>query len=161
MLIQKLRLQRGWSQQQLADLSGLSTRTIQRIENGHQASVESLKSLAAVFETDFNDLQGNTGMSDTTLQPAPTASSTHELLAFRRVRRKRSFFMHCIQFAVVMAGLFAINLLQPTHHWWVIWPAFGWGMGLLAHGLSTFELLPFLGAQWEKREVEKYLGRSL
>ena len=28
MLIQKLRLQRGWSQQQLADLSGLSVRTM-------------------------------------------------------------------------------------------------------------------------------------
>lgn len=31
-LIQKLRLQHGWSQQQLADLSGLSVRTIQRLE---------------------------------------------------------------------------------------------------------------------------------
>jgi len=34
MLIQKLRLQWGWSQQQLAKASGLSVRTIQRIEAG-------------------------------------------------------------------------------------------------------------------------------
>ena len=54
MLIQKLRLQRGWSQQQLADLCGLSVRTIQRLEKGQDASVESLKSLAAVFEIDFS-----------------------------------------------------------------------------------------------------------
>src|SRR5205814_6188705 len=53
MLIQKLRLKRGWSQQQLADASGLSVRTIQRIENGAAASTESLKCLAAVFEVDF------------------------------------------------------------------------------------------------------------
>ena len=53
-LIQKLRLQRGWSQQQLADLSGLSVRTIQCLEKGQDASVESLKSLAAVFEIDFS-----------------------------------------------------------------------------------------------------------
>lgn len=46
-------------------------------------------------------------------------------------------------------------------NWWAIWPALGWGMGLLAHALSTFEWLPFLGAQWERQEVEKYLGRSL
>ena len=48
MNIQKLRLQRGWSQQQLAELSGLSSRTIQRIENWLSVSVESLKSLASV-----------------------------------------------------------------------------------------------------------------
>lgn len=53
MNIQKLRLQRGWSQQQLAELSGLSSRTIQRIENGQLASAEALKSLASVFEIDF------------------------------------------------------------------------------------------------------------
>ena len=58
MMIQKLRLQRGWSQQQLAEMSGLSTRTIQRLENGNSASIESLKSLAAVFEVDFSILQG-------------------------------------------------------------------------------------------------------
>ena len=62
MHIQKLRLQRGWSQQQLAELSGLSTRTIQRLENGHSASVESLKALAAVFEVDFHSLKGETAM---------------------------------------------------------------------------------------------------
>ena len=56
MLVQKLRLQRGWSQQQLAELSGLSVRTIQRVENGQPASTETLKSLASVFETDFSAL---------------------------------------------------------------------------------------------------------
>jgi transcriptional regulator with XRE-family HTH domain len=57
MLIQKLRLQRGWSQEQLAELSGLSVRTIQRIERGQPASVESLKSLGAAFQIDFSDLK--------------------------------------------------------------------------------------------------------
>jgi transcriptional regulator with XRE-family HTH domain len=57
LLIQKLRLQRGWSQQQLADLSGLSVRTVQRIESGQKATAESLKSLAAVFEVEFQELR--------------------------------------------------------------------------------------------------------
>jgi transcriptional regulator with XRE-family HTH domain len=56
MNIQKLRLQRGWSQQQRAELSGLSSRTIQRIENGQPASAEALKSRASVFEIDFTTL---------------------------------------------------------------------------------------------------------
>ena len=57
MLIQKLRLQRGWSQEQLAELSGLSVRTIQRLERGQTASVESLKALGAAFEIDFSHLK--------------------------------------------------------------------------------------------------------
>ena len=57
MLVQKLRLQRGWSQQQLAELSGLNVRTIQRIEKGQEPSVESLKSLAAVFNVLFSTLR--------------------------------------------------------------------------------------------------------
>jgi len=57
MLIQKLRLQRGWSQEQLAELSGLSVRAIQRLERGQSASVESLKALGAAFEIDFSQLK--------------------------------------------------------------------------------------------------------
>ncbi len=55
MIVHKLRLQRGWSQEQLAEFSGLSVRTIQRIEKGQKASLESLKSLAAVFELQVSD----------------------------------------------------------------------------------------------------------
>ena len=65
MLVQKLRLQRGWSQQQLAELSGLSVRTIQRIEQGSGATVETWKSLASVFEVDFQQLRGAPTMQAT------------------------------------------------------------------------------------------------
>ena len=34
MLIRKLRLQRGWAQEQLAELCDFSVRTIQRLEKG-------------------------------------------------------------------------------------------------------------------------------
>ncbi len=53
--IKKMRLERHWSQEQLAEMSGLSVRTIQRIENGENAGLESLKSLASVFETNITD----------------------------------------------------------------------------------------------------------
>jgi transcriptional regulator with XRE-family HTH domain len=51
-----MRLERHWSQDQLVEMSGLSMRTIQRIENGENAGLESLKSLAAVFEINITDL---------------------------------------------------------------------------------------------------------
>ena len=54
--IKKLRLERHWSQEQLAEISGLSTRTIQRIESGQNADFETLKSLASVFEINLSSL---------------------------------------------------------------------------------------------------------
>jgi transcriptional regulator with XRE-family HTH domain len=56
MNIQERRLEKGWSQEELARHSGLSTRTIQRIEGGQKAGLESLKCLAAVFETSISTL---------------------------------------------------------------------------------------------------------
>jgi len=56
-MIKKIRISKGWSQEQLAQFSGLSVRTIQRIERGHNAGLESLKCLAAVFELDVSTLQ--------------------------------------------------------------------------------------------------------
>lgn len=57
MIVRRLREKRSWSQEQLATMSGLSTRTIQRIESGNKASLESLKALASVFEIDISKLQ--------------------------------------------------------------------------------------------------------
>lgn len=56
MIVKKLRTQRNWSQEQLAEFCGLSVRTIQRVESGSSASIETLKSLASVFEVDIATL---------------------------------------------------------------------------------------------------------
>ena len=61
--IKEMRLDRHWSQDQLSEMSGLSIRTIQRIENGENAGLESLKSLAAVFEINIADSDGD-GLAD-------------------------------------------------------------------------------------------------
>ena len=60
--IKKMRLERHWSQDQLAEMSGLSIRTVQRIENGENAGLESLKCLAAVFDTNIADSDKNVEM---------------------------------------------------------------------------------------------------
>jgi transcriptional regulator with XRE-family HTH domain len=104
MLIQKLRLQRGWSQQQLAELSGLSVRTVQRIERGQPASLETLKALGAAFEIDFSDLK-EPDMNSTSSQHTLSQStlnrnvSTDEALALAHVRKLKEFYLHIVQSA--------------------------------------------------------------
>lgn len=54
--LKELRSQKGWSQSELAALSGLSVKTIQRIENGQGVpSLETAKSLGSVFDIAFSE----------------------------------------------------------------------------------------------------------
>jgi transcriptional regulator with XRE-family HTH domain len=179
MLVQKLRLQRGWSQEQLAELSGLSVRTIQRIERGLPASNETLKSLASVFEIDFSTLQAtqenlmNATLNDTFTAPEPsnpnqnpnpstnTSINADEEAAFRHVRKIRGFYGHLAKYVIVISALAIFNFIKSPNHIWVMWPALGWGLGLMFHGMRVFGTMPFMNADWEKRQVEKYLGRKL
>jgi len=55
--IKAQRARRAWSQEHLAEVSGLGLRTIQRIEKTGAASYESARSLAAVFEMDVAALR--------------------------------------------------------------------------------------------------------
>ncbi|MDO6445334.1 helix-turn-helix domain-containing protein [Colwellia sp. 1_MG-2023] len=56
MILKELRISRHLSQEQLAQMSGLNVRTIQRIESGNNASLESLKCLAAALDVDMSTL---------------------------------------------------------------------------------------------------------
>ena len=64
MILKQLRISRHISQEQLALMSGLNVRTIQRIESGHKASLESLKCLASVLEVDISTLNQEKFMID-------------------------------------------------------------------------------------------------
>ena len=57
MILKKIRERKRLSQEQLATMSGLSVRTIQRIEHGSRASIESLKSIASVLDTSISELE--------------------------------------------------------------------------------------------------------
>ena len=155
MIVRKLRLQRGWSQDQLAQLSGLSIRTIQRIERGQNAGLESLKSLAAVFEIQLTELQQEMTMnSEKTL-------SEEEQRVIEYVRDIKGFYTHLIYYIVIIGALFAINYLFYPGYIWAVWAAFGWGIGVISHGLSVFEVFSPFSPNWERKQIEKRLGKKL
>lgn len=54
--VRQLRTARQWSQEQLATACGLNLRTIQRLESSGNASMESVRSLAAVFGVEAGEL---------------------------------------------------------------------------------------------------------
>ncbi|KJG39718.1 XRE family transcriptional regulator [Photobacterium angustum] len=155
MIIRKLRLQRGWSQEQLSQLSGLSIRTIQRIEQGQKAGLESLKSLAAVFEIQVSDLQMEPPMNK------EISITEDEKQAINYVKGIKGFYSNLTTYVLVISALLVINYFTSPGYWWAVWPALGWGIGIVSHALSAFEVLNIFGPEWEKKQVEKRLGRKL
>jgi transcriptional regulator with XRE-family HTH domain len=159
-IVKKLRLQRGWTQEDLARFAGLSVRSVQRVERGQPGSLETMKALAAVFETDVATL-GNGGqqMNDAAAMP------DDEKEALEYVARIKGFYMHLFMFAlfaIVFLGAFGFTygfeLPQPR---WLLFAFAGWAIGVVIHGLHAYEVVDFLGPNWERRLIERRLGRKL
>jgi Predicted transcription factor, homolog of eukaryotic MBF1 len=155
MIIRKLRLQRGWSQDQLSQMTGLSIRTIQRIERGQKPSLESQKSLAAVFEINLTELQVEQDMSN------EITISDEEQKAIDEVRAIKDFYSHLSTYVFTIVLLFILNYMTSPDYIWTWWVVLGWGIGIVSHGLSTFEIINFFGPEWEKKQIEKRLGKKL
>lgn len=77
-LVRDLRTKANWSQEELAAASGLSIRTIQRVESGGRAGLETRKALAAAFGVTVNDLD----LAETAYQPGEMAVGTGLLLVW-------------------------------------------------------------------------------
>lgn len=157
MIIRKLRLQRSWSQEQLAEFSGLSVRTIQRIERGQQPGLESLKSLAAVFEVDISELKPESEIDSANCIDA----SEDEQEAIEQVKELKDFYTHLAGYIAAILFMLCLNLLTNPEEMWVWKVAGGWGIGLALHALSMIDSPHLFSPNWEKRQVAKRLGRKL
>jgi hypothetical protein len=90
---------------------------------------------------------------------APDDRSRYER-ARRRVREIRAFYFHIAVFAVVNVVLHVINFVTAPTVYWAFWPLFGWGIGLLAHGLATYRWMPFIGKDWEERKIREFMDND-
>ena len=79
--------------------------------------------------------------------------------ARRYAHSLHGFYAHLAVFALVNAGLFALNMMSSPGRLWFGWATFGWGIGLVAHGVSVLACKGRLGADWEERKIREYLGR--
>jgi transcriptional regulator with XRE-family HTH domain len=135
--IKKMRLERHWSQEQLADMSGLSIRTIQRIENGENAGLESLKSLAAVFETNITD-----------------SNKTDEI---EQIRKEEAYvqnikgFYKLLAIAILSLVVPFIIAVNDSSLWSVfLWILLSWGVILGIYSLNVFDLF---GEEWKRKII--------
>jgi transcriptional regulator with XRE-family HTH domain len=97
-VIRQEREKRAWSQEHLADVTGLTLRTIQRIEATGSASYESAGAIAAVFDQPVNTLR------DERIEPV-----------VRNQGLRRWFTWHRL-FTVLGCGVVAAIFRPPDFH---------------------------------------------
>lgn len=116
--IRQLREARAWSQEHLASVSGLSTRTIQRLETSGAASPESRLALAGAF-----------GVEVAALSPGPVASAP--AAAVDSAPCRSSVRGHLLRYLLVCGTLLLVDLARHDSITWSKWPLLGWGLALL------------------------------
>lgn len=79
--------------------------------------------------------------------------------AKERVEALKSFYGNLTAYLIVIPFLAFINY-RTTGFPWVLFPALGWGFGLVAHGLEAYGYNPFLGKRWEERKIKELMEKD-
>lgn len=68
------------------------------------------------------------------------SKTSAEVQARKRAEDKVDFLGHLVVFVLVNLFLFFLNLVTSPNVWWFQWSLFGWGIGLVLHGVSVYIL---------------------
>jgi hypothetical protein len=80
--------------------------------------------------------------------------------ARRWIRRKRIFYTIVGIYLCLSVMWFAIDLLDDSSGYWFYWPMLGTGLGVVVTGVVLGGVGGVFGADWERRQVEKYIGQQ-
>jgi 2TM domain len=89
----------------------------------------------------------------------PEVSSESLEEARRYVRRKRIFYTVLGVWLALCVMWFVIDLADDSSSWWFYWPMFGTGIGVAITGIVLLGIGGLFGAEWERRQMDKYLDR--
>ncbi|WMW81827.1 helix-turn-helix domain-containing protein [Undibacterium cyanobacteriorum] len=153
MSVKELRTAKAWTQAQLAEFSGLSLRTIQRIEKGHAATAESAKCLAAVFQVDVSALNLVQEIDETQL-------SEEEKVELENIRKIRHFIVELAAFLIIVPLICFASYVHNGEIRNGLGLAVGWGFWSAYQAIELFDAKAFFGASWEKRQLDKRMGRD-
>ncbi len=85
--------------------------------------------------------------------------------AAKKVKKLKGFYTHAIVYLVINSMIVILNIqnLNDGESYFQLknfFTAFFWGIGLLAHGLSTFLPYFILGKDWEERKIKEFMEKE-
>jgi transcriptional regulator with XRE-family HTH domain len=128
--IRTLRESRGWTQAHLAEVAGVSERTIQRVETQHSYSGETAMALASALNVEVQDLVAPNAAAAGEHRPLWPAPKPHGAAVAALILTTPGMLMigaNTLQYtgvtAVPMAGLETIgHFLGLVPRFWYLWP---------------------------------------
>ena len=76
--------------------------------------------------------------------------------AKEHVEQLKGFYGNLIAYSVVIPCLAILNYTTSNFPW-VIFPAIGWGIGVMFHGMEVFGYNPLWGRSWEEKKIKKFM----
>ena len=80
--------------------------------------------------------------------------------ALEKVEKIKEFYQNLISYCVVIPFLIFINLRFSPRFQWFWFPLFGWGFGLLMHGLRAYNFNIILGQNWEEKKIKELMNKD-
>ncbi len=78
----------------------------------------------------------------------------------KEVQQVRQFYMRLCIYVGVMAWLLLVNMIVTPHILWVVFPALGWGLGILFNWMSVFTPIALFGDAWMEKEIQKRMKKK-
>ncbi|MDT7827884.1 2TM domain-containing protein [Pricia sp. S334] len=76
--------------------------------------------------------------------------------AKERVENIKGFYGNLLAYCIVIPFLTYLNY-RTTGYPWVLFPIFGWGIGLTIHGMQAFGYNPLWGKRWEEKKMREFM----
>jgi hypothetical protein len=81
------------------------------------------------------------------------------LRAKEQVKAIREFYVSVILYCIIIPVLIWINY-QTTSFPWAVFPALGWGFGLVVTGMAAYGINPLWGKVWEHRKIQELMNKG-
>lgn len=149
--ISELRKKKAWTQEKLADESGLSVRTIQRIESGEDASLETIRVIAEALEVEISELFEEITDLEKRKEIINLSEEQVEQLKSRSFESKIFiFFRFLFIFFMIFIGI-RLNSFSESYLMIIVWCLWfmSWPLGFI--GLSYIRIF-----WWEARLDKKF-----
>ncbi len=79
--------------------------------------------------------------------------------AKERVKAIKDFYGNLMAYCIVIPFLWWLNF-RTTDFLWAFFPTFGWGFGVLVHGMEAFGYNPLWGRRWEERKIRELMDKD-